>query len=139
MINLSNFLQSFAYLVVGALVLIIIAFAIFFLRTIFSYFINDIQAKNSLEQQLTKSSNLFLNVIFIALVVAFLWALLLTIGTLIPLDTYLSALFNFNIFSYLTSIGLDILAIWILEIWIIMLLLMAISYRFILRLHRKLK
>lgn len=138
-INLSNFLQSFAYLVVGALVIIIIAFAIFFLRTIFSYFINDIQAKKLIGATAHQIIQPFLNVIFIALVVAFLWALLLTIGTLIPLDTYLSALFNFNIFSYLTSIGLDILAIGILEIWIIMLLLMAISYRFILRLHRKLK
>jgi cell division protein FtsX len=37
-INLSNFLQSFAYFVVFALLLTIITFAIFFLRTIFSHF-----------------------------------------------------------------------------------------------------
>jgi hypothetical protein len=47
-INLSNFLQNFAYLVVFSILLTVIAFAIFFLRTIFSNFYSDIQAKKLL-------------------------------------------------------------------------------------------
>lgn len=47
-INLSNFLQKFGYSIVGGLLLTIIAFAIFFLRTVFSHFISDIQAKKLL-------------------------------------------------------------------------------------------
>ncbi len=138
-INLSNFLQSFAYLVVGSLILTIIAFAIFFLRTIFSYFIGDIQAKKLLWATSRQIVQPFLNVIFIALTFAFILAILLMSGSLIPLDTYLSALFEFNIFAYLASIWLDILALGVIEIWVIMLLLMAISYRFILKLHKKLR
>lgn len=138
-INLSNFLQNFAYLIVGSLVLIIIAFAIFFLRTIFSYFIGDIQAKKLLGASSHQIIQPFLNVIFTALTSAFVLAILLMIGTLLPLDTYLSSLFSFNIFIYLAWIWIDILAIGVIEIWVIMLLLMAISYRFILRLHRKLR
>lgn len=47
-INLSTFLQSFAYFVVGTMILTIIAFAIFFLKSTFSHFYADIQAKKLL-------------------------------------------------------------------------------------------
>lgn len=138
-INLSNFLQSFSYLVVASLLVTIIAFAIFFLRTIFSHFIGDIQAKKLLGATSRQIIQPFLNVIFIALGFAFLLAVILILWSLIPLDTYLVSLFNFQVFEYLATIGLDILAIGVIEIGLIMLLLMAISYRFIWGLHKKLK
>lgn len=138
-INLSNFLQSFAYFVVATMVLTIIAFAVFFLKTIFSHFINDIQAKKLLGATARQIIQPFLNVIFIALGFAFLLAVLLLGGALIPLDSYLTALLGFNLFAYLAGLSLDLLAVGVIEIGVIMLLLMGISYRFVWNLHKKLK
>ncbi len=138
-INLSNFLQSFAYFVVLALVLTIIAFAIFFLKTIFSHFIEDIQAKKLLGATSRQIVQPFLNVIFMSLSFAFVLAIVLLVGGLIPLDSYLSALFGFDLFGYLSELAIDLLAVGVIEIGGIMLLLLCISYRFVMRLHRKLK
>ena len=138
-INLSNFLQSFAYFVVLALVLTIIAFAIFFLKTIFSHFIEDIQAKKLLGATSRQIVQPFLNVIFMSLSFAFVLAIVLLVGGLIPLDSYLSALFGIDLFGYLSGLAIDLLAVGVIEIGGIMLLLLCISYRFVMRLHRKLK
>lgn len=138
-INLSNFLQSFAYFVVATMVLTVIAFAVFFLKTIFSHFINDIQAKKLLGATARQIIQPFLNVIFIALGFAFLLAILLLAGALIPLDSYLTALLGFNLFAYLAGLSLDLLAVGVIEIGVIMLLLIGISYRFVWNLHKKLK
>ncbi len=138
-INLSNFLQSFSYLVVATLVLTIITFAVFFLRTIFSHFINDIQAKKLLGATARQIIQPFLNVIFTALGLAFLLAVILLVASSLPLESYLSVLFDFSFFGYLQGILLDILAAGTLEIGVVMLLLTAISYRFVWGLHKKLK
>lgn len=138
-INLSNFLQSFAYFVVFAILLTIITFSIFFLRTIFSHFSSDIQAKKLLGATASQVIQPFVNVIFISLVLAFIIALILLILSLIPLDGYLNALLDINIFQHISAMGLEILWIGILEIIIIMALLMGISYRYVRTLHRKLK
>ena len=138
-INLSNFLQSFAYFVVFALLLTIITFAIFFLRTIFSHFSWDIQAKKLLWASAAQIIQPFVNVIFISLVLSFLIALGLLITSLIPLDGYLAALLDINLFAHISAMGLEIWGIGVLEIAIIMVLLMGISYRYVWSLHRKLK
>ena len=87
-INLSNFLQHFAYFVVLSILLTVIAFAIFFLRTIFSNFYWDIQAKKLLWASASQVIQPFLNVILIALIAAFIVAILLLILTSIPLNRY---------------------------------------------------
>lgn len=138
-INLSNFLQSFSYLVVATMILTIVTFAIFFLKTIFSHFIHDIQAKKLLGATAPQIIKPFLNVIFTALGFAFLLALLFIVGASLPLDSYLAVLFDFSFFAYLQGIALDILAAGVIEIGVIMLLLTAISYHFIWTLHKKLK
>ena len=138
-INLSNFLQNFAYFVVISILLTVIAFAIFFLRTIFSNFYADIQAKKLLWATASQIIQPFLNVILIALVVAFVVALILLVLTLIPLNSYLLALMDVNLFEFIATMSLEIAWVWVLEIAFIVLLLMAISYRYVWTLHSKLK
>lgn len=138
-INLSNFLQNFAYFVVFSILLTVIAFAIFFLRTIFSNFYADIQAKKLLWATASQIIQPFLNVILIALVVAFIVALLLLVLTLVPLNSYLLALMDVNLFEFIATMSLEIAWVWVLEIAFIVLLLMAISYRYVWTLHSKLK
>ena len=138
-INLSNFLQHFAYFVVLSILLTVIAFAIFFLRTIFSNFYWDIQAKKLLWASASQVIQPFLNVILIALIVAFIVAILLLIITSIPLNSYLMALLDVNLFSYISVMSLKIVAVWVIEVAFIISLLMCVSYRYVWTLHSKLK
>jgi len=138
-INLSNFLQHFAYFVVLSILLTVIAFAIFFLRTIFSNFYWDIQAKKLLWASASQVIQPFLNVILIALIVAFIVAILLLIITSIPLNSYLMALLDVNLFAYISVMSLKIVAVWVIEVAFIISLLMCISYRYVWTLHSKLK
>ena len=138
-INLSNFLQNFAYLVVFSILLTVIAFAIFFLRTIFSNFYSDIQAKKLLWASAPQIIQPFLNVILIALIVAFIVAIALLVLTSIPLNSYLKDLLDVSLFEYVSVMSLKISAVWILEILFIVLLLMGVSYRYVWTLHNKLK
>ena len=138
-INLSNFLQHFAYFVVLSILLTVIAFAIFFLRTIFSNFYWDIQAKKLLWASASQVIQPFLNVILIALIVAFIVAILLLIITSIPLNSYLMALLDVNLFAYISVMSLKIAAVWVIEVVFIVSLLMCISYRYVWTLHSKLK
>lgn len=138
-INLSNFLQHFAYFVVLSILLTVIAFAIFFLRTIFSNFYWDIQAKKLLWASASQVIQPFLNVILIALIVAFIVAILLLIITSIPLNSYLMALLDVNLFAYISVMSLKIAAVWVIEVAFIVSLLMCVSYRYVWTLHSKLK
>jgi hypothetical protein len=49
-----------------------------------------------------------LNVILIALVVAFVVALILLVLTLIPLNSYLLALMDVNLFEFIATMSLEI-------------------------------
>ena len=138
-INLSNFLQHFAYFVVLSILLTVIAFAIFFLRTIFSNFYWDIQAKKLLWASASQVIQPFLNVILIALIAAFIVAILLLILTSIPLNSYLMALLDVNLFAYISVMSLKIAAVWVIEVAFIVSLLMCVSYRYVWTLHSKLK
>ena len=138
-INLSNFLQNFAYFVVISILLTVIAFAIFFLRTIFSHFNWDIQAKKLLWASASQVIQPFLNVILIALVVAFIVAIALLILTSIPLNSYLLDVMDVNLFEYIATMSLKITAVGIIEVMFIVGLLMCISYRYVWTLHSKLK
>jgi hypothetical protein len=122
-----------------SILLTVIAFAIFFLRTIFSNFYWDIQAKKLLWASASQVIQPFLNVILIALIVAFIVAILLLIITSIPLNSYLMALLDVNLFSYISVMSLKIVAVWVIEVAFIVSLLMCISYRYVWTLHSKLK
>lgn len=138
-INLSNFIQSFGYMIVGVMVTSVIVFAVFFLQAMFAHFRKDIQAKKLLGASKSQIAQPFLRVILRTLAMAFIIAFLL-IGVLsIPLEEYLGAVFAFSLWNHVAEIIFDILAIGIGEIIVIMGLLMGVSYRYVLRLHKSLK
>jgi hypothetical protein len=55
------------------------------------------------------------------------------------LNSYLLALMDVNLFEFIATMSLEIAWVWVLEIVFIVLLLMAISYRYVWTLHSKLK
>lgn len=138
-INLSNFMQSFGYLVVLVMLAAVIWFAIFFLNAIFSHFKRDIQAKKLLGATAHQIAQPFLQVIFKTLLFAFIIAALLLVATTLPLEHYLQVLFSFSLLNHISTVIFELLATGIMEIWMIMLILMAVSYCYVLRLHKQLK
>lgn len=138
-INLSNFIQAIGYGIVGIMITTIIGFALFFLKSIFSHFKLDIQAKKLLGASATQIAQPFLRVIFLALAGGFIIAAGMALGITFPLNSYLISLFNFNLWNFLAEISIPSLAIIIGEIGILMLLLMWISYQYVIKLHKKLK
>ena len=92
-INLSNFVQIFSYAVVVVMLVTILVFVVFFLKTIFDHFISDIQAKKLLGASAYQIVKPFLNISFITLGVAFAIMFILLGVTMIPLDKLILALF----------------------------------------------
>lgn len=138
-INLSNFIQAIGYSIVGIMITTIIGFALFFLKSIFSHFKLDIQAKKLLGASAAQIAQPFLRVIFLALAGGFIIAAGMALAVAFPLNSYLISLFNFNLWNFLAEISIPSLAIIIGEVGILMLLLMAISYHYVIKLHKKLK
>lgn len=115
-INLSNFIQAIGYGIVGIMITTIIGFALFFLKSIFSHFKLDIQAKKLLGASASQIAQPFLRVIFLALISGFIIAGLMSLGIIFPLNTYLTGLFNFNLLGFLLNISISAFAIVILEV-----------------------
>jgi hypothetical protein len=55
------------------------------------------------------------------------------------LNSYLKDLLDISLFEYVSVMSLKVAAVWVLEILFIVLLLMGVSYRYVLTLHSKLK
>jgi hypothetical protein len=55
------------------------------------------------------------------------------------LNSYLKDLLDVSLFEYVSVMSLKIAAVWVIEILVIVLLLMGISYRYVWTLHSKLK
>ena len=138
-IKLSNFVQVLAVVLVIVIASVLLSFAIFFLRTIFNAFYNDIQVKKLLWASKSQIIWPFLWLILYAIVWWFLISLLLTFVSLWVFDHYMSQLFDFTLTSHLFANRWIILLAFIIEIMIIVGLLMGISYSFISKLHKKLK
>lgn len=115
-INLSNFIQSVGYGIVATMIIVIVSFALFFLKSIFAHFKLDIQAKKLLGATASQIAQPFLRVIFLALSCGFIFAFLLLIVTALPLNTYLNSLFQFNLFQHIGNIALEIGSLAIVEI-----------------------
>ena len=138
-IKLSNFVQVLAISLVIVIAAVILSFAIFFLRTIFNAFWNDIQVKKLLWASKSQIIMPFLWLILYAIVWWFLLSLLLTLSSLWVFDYYMSQLFWSTLTSHLFANRGSILLLFILEIMLIVGLLMSISYAFVSKLHKKLK
>lgn len=138
-VNLSNVLQSFGYLTVGLMAVSVVVFAIFFLQAMFEHFRRDVQAKKLLGASANQIAQPFLRVIFYSMGMAFVLAGLLLVGASLGLETYLSAVFNFSLLNAISSSIFTIFAGGAVEILLMMLILIVISYWQVMRWNKKLK
>ncbi len=138
-IKLSNFVQILAISLVVVIAAVILSFSIFFLRSIFTRFWNDIQVKKLLWASKAQIIMPFLWLVLYAIIWGFLLSLILTLSSLWVFDFYMSQLFGSTLTSHLFANWGSILLLFIVEIIMIIWLLMGISYVFVSRLHKKLK
>ena len=138
-IKLSNFVQILAISLVIVIAAVILSFSIFFLRSIFTRFWNDIQVKKLLWATKSQIIMPFLTLILYSIIWGFLISLLLTLISMGVFDFYMSQLFSYTLTAHLFAKWLIIIVLFIVEILVIVSLLMGISYGFVSRLHKKLK
>ena len=138
-IKLSNFVQILAISLVIVIAAVILSFSIFFLRSIFTRFWNDIQVKKLLGASKAQIIMPFLWLVLYAIIGGFLLSLILTLSSLGVFDFYMSQLFGSTLTSHLFANWGSILLLFVVEIVMIIWLLMGISYVFVSRLHKKLK
>lgn len=138
-IRLSNFVQILSMALVVVLAAVILSFSIFFLRSIFSRFWQDIQVKKLLWATKSQIIMPFLMLILYSIIGGFLISLLLTLISMWVFDYYMSQLFSYSLTVHLFAKWWTIIVLFIIEILVIVGLLMGISYGFVSKLHKKLK
>jgi len=138
-IKLSNFVQILSISLVVILAAAVLSFSIFFLRSIFNRFWNDIQVKKLLWATKSQIIMPFLTLILYSIIGGFLISLLLTLVSMGVFDYYMSQLFSYTLTAHLFAKWWIIIVLFIVEILVIVSLLMGISYGFVSRLHKKLK
>ncbi|MDR0650324.1 MAG: hypothetical protein LBG59_02725 [Candidatus Peribacteria bacterium] len=100
-IKLSNVIQVVCYALVIVLVAVILSFAVFFLRGIFSTFRKDIQVKKLLGATKSQIIQPFMMIIMDAMLGGFLVAIILAGGSMALCDTYMFQVFNFSLLAFL--------------------------------------
>ena len=138
-INMSNFIQIFSYGVVLVMLVAILTFSVFFLKSIFTRFSLDIQAKKLLGASSYQIIRPFLNISFITLGVGLALMLILLLATLIPLDGLVMALFSSSLFTIFGGYLIDILAVFVIELIIVASLMSGVAIYFVKRMHKKLR
>ena len=138
-IKLSNFVQILSLSLVIILAAAVLSFSIFFLRSIFNRFWNDIQVKKLLWATKSQIIMPFLTLILYSIIGWFLISLLLTLISMGIFDYYMSQLFSYTLTAHLFAKWWIIILLFIVEIVVIVWALMGISYGFVSKLHKKLK
>ena len=138
-IKLSNFVQILSLSLIFILAAAVLSFSIFFLRSIFSRFWQDIQVKKLLWATKSQIVMPFLTLILYSIIWGFLISLLLTLVSIGVFDYYMSQLFSYTITAQLFAKWWIIVVLFVVEILVIVGLLMWISYGFVSKLHKKLK
>ena len=138
-IKLSNFIQILSLSLIFILAAAVLSFSIFFLRSIFTRFWHDIQVKKLLWATKSQIIMPFLTLILYSIIWGFLISLLLTLVSMGVFDYYMSQLFSYTLTAHLFQKWWTILALFVVEIVVIVGLLMGISYGFVSKLHKKLK
>ncbi|MDR3168881.1 MAG: hypothetical protein LBU27_03875 [Candidatus Peribacteria bacterium] len=138
-IKLSNFVQILCWTLVVVIAAVILSFAVFFLRGIFTTFHTDIQVKKLLGAKKEQIVQPFLASIFYAVIGGFVVSLVLVVGSLLVFDHYIMQVFSFALLPFLLGQWSRVVAVIVGELVVIMVPLWGISYRFILTLHKKLK
>lgn len=138
-IRLSNFVQILSLSLVIILAAAVLSFSIFFLRSIFTRFWNDIQVKKLLWATKSQIIMPFLTLILYSIIGWFLISLVLTLVSMGVFDYYMSQLFSYTLTAHLFSRWWIIVILFVVEILVIVSLLMWVAYRFVSKLHKKLK
>lgn len=138
-IRLSNFVQLVCWVLVVVLGLVILSFAIFFLRGLFNTFREDIQVKKLLWATKNQIIKPFLASIAYAVIWGFVLSLILVIISLFVFDYYMIQVFDFALIPQLLGQRSTVISVVWGELIIIMWPLMWISYHFVFNLHKKLK
>lgn len=138
-IQLSNFIQLLCWILVAVLAIVILSFAIFFLKWLFATFRDDIQVKKLLWATKRQIIRPFLASIAYVVIWGFVLAFILVGTSLFVLDYYMMLVMQYALIPHLMEEWSSVLAVVGAEIIVIMGPLMAISYRFISTLHKKLK
>jgi len=138
-IKLSSFVQVLSVVLIMVLAAAILSFSVFFLRSIFSRFWHDIQVKKLLWATKSQIIMPFLTLILYSIIGGFLIWLLLTLISMWVFDYYMSQLFSYTLTSHLFAKWWIIVILFVVEILVIVSLLMWIAYRFVSKLHKKLK
>jgi cell division protein FtsX len=138
-IKLSNFVQILCWTLVVVIAAVILSFAVFFLRGIFTTFRTDIQVKKLLGAKKEQIVQPFLASIFYAVIGGFVVALVLVVGSLLVFDHYMVQVFSFALLPFLWAQWSTVVAVIVGELVVIMVPLWVISYHFILTLHKRLK
>lgn len=137
-INMSNFIIGFSYIIITILFLIIISFLGFLLKNIFYDFHKELQVKKILwanNQQIIKwFIMLTLNILFFSFLICL--ALLLVSG--VSINYYMYTLFDITIWNVLNGVGVAIL-LFVLEIIVVTLSWFGFSYFFSRALNKKLQ
>jgi cell division protein FtsX len=138
-IKLSNFIQVLCLVLVGVLAAVILSFAVFFLRGIFTAFRKDIQVKKLMGATKSQIIQPFLWSIVYAIIGGFIISLWLTVGSLAIFDYYMVQVFERSVMEYVQGHWLQIGGAFLAELVGIIGLLTMISYHFISSLHKKLR
>ncbi len=138
-INLSNFVQMICRILVVMLTAVILSFAIFFLKGLLIRFREDIQVKKLLWARKNQILRPFLASITYAVIGGFILAFILVGASLFAFDYFMIQAFGFALIPMLINERSTVLSVILGELLLIMVPLMAISYHFILTLHKKLK
>ena len=138
-IRLSNFVQILSMGLIIILVATLLSFSIFFLRSIFNRFWNDMQVKKLLWATKSQIIMPFLTLILYSIIGGFWISLLLTLVSMWVFDYYMSQVFSYTLTAHLLPKLWIIIVLFIVEILVIVSLLMGISYGFVSKLHKKLK
>jgi cell division protein FtsX len=138
-IKLSNFVQIVCYVLVLVLVAVILSFAIFFLRGIFTTFRNDMQVKKLLGATKTQIIQPFMWAILSAIIGGFVLSLVFTVVSLGVFDYYMAQVFEGSLLSHLLENWVLVVEVFAGEVVGIIALLTVVSYIFVSELHKKLK
>lgn len=136
-INLSNFIVGFSYIIIAILLLMILSFLGFLLKNIFHTFHRELEIKKTLWATYTQIIQWFVTLTLNVLGFSFLICLLLLLVSLVTINYYVYSLFSVTLWSIFNNILL-VLGVFIAEIVVVSLVWFGFSSFFARALNKKL-
>lgn len=136
-INMSNFIVWFSYIIIAIILLMILSFLWFLLKNVFHTFHRELEIKKTLWATYHQIIQGFIALTLDVLSLSFFICLWLLLVSLLTINYYIYTLFNVTLWSVFSNISL-VLVLFIAEIVIVSLVWFSFSYIFARRLDRKL-